>query len=83
VVLNSYTLDGVHVRASASEVVVDVTLRGSGGLRIKVTRGDSSCQLLFLKKLFQGFQKRSKQVSAYNNSYLKSPEEIQVAVKIY
>lgn len=46
-VLDSYTLDGVHVRASASEVVVDVTLRGSGGLRIKVTRGDPSCQLLF------------------------------------
>jgi len=46
-VLDSYTLDGVHVRASASEVVVDVTLRGSGGLRIKVTIGDPSCQLLF------------------------------------
>lgn len=31
-VLDSYTLDGVHVRASAIEVVVvDVTLRGRGG----------------------------------------------------
>ena len=37
VVLDSYTLDGVHVRASAREVVVDVTLRGSGGLRVPVT----------------------------------------------
>ena len=53
-VLDSYTLDGVHVRASASEVVVDVTLRGNGGLRIKVTRGDPGCQLLFKSKYFRG-----------------------------